>query len=182
MMFRRPRRLGMRRAIARNIRRQFFTEADQLSAAGQPEQAARQFADMAVQMEREGKLRQAANLHTQAAHRWLDAVNSTNAMQEAQSAQALFTKTGMAQRAMEFKARFSAHLKQQGLQAEADQVENMAIPQSALPDNPDLSPKQRRLPATCPQCGAPVHSNEVVWLDDASAECDFCGSTILTLN
>jgi hypothetical protein len=35
-----------------------------------------------------------------------------------------------------------------------------------------------RLPAACPQCNAPLRSNEVDWIDAISAGCPYCGSTL----
>jgi hypothetical protein len=34
------------------------------------------------------------------------------------------------------------------------------------------------LPTHCPGCGAPVRPDEVDWLDDVTAECEFCGSPV----
>ena len=34
------------------------------------------------------------------------------------------------------------------------------------------------LPTKCPSCGAAVRSNEVKWLDDITAECNYCKSPI----
>ena len=41
------------------------------------------------------------------------------------------------------------------------------------------SPTSRQaLPLKCPSCGAAVHPDEVTWLDESSAECDYCGSVL----
>lgn len=34
------------------------------------------------------------------------------------------------------------------------------------------------LPTHCPSCGGPLHSDQVDWVDDLTAECSFCGSPI----
>jgi hypothetical protein len=34
------------------------------------------------------------------------------------------------------------------------------------------------LPLKCPCCGASIRSDEVEWIDDAHAECAYCGSTL----
>jgi D-tyrosyl-tRNA(Tyr) deacylase len=34
------------------------------------------------------------------------------------------------------------------------------------------------LPAKCPACLAPVRADEVEWIDETSAECAFCGTTL----
>ncbi len=33
-----------------------------------------------------------------------------------------------------------------------------------------------RLPATCPQCGAPISAAEVRWTGETTADCPYCGS------
>ncbi len=35
-----------------------------------------------------------------------------------------------------------------------------------------------RLPTRCPSCGAPVDPRDVEWVDEATVECDYCGSLI----
>lgn len=34
------------------------------------------------------------------------------------------------------------------------------------------------LPTNCPNCGAPINSQEVIWIDEYTAECLYCGSPI----
>lgn len=48
------------------------------------------------------------------------------------------------------------------------------------PAPPPASPIRRMdlLPATCPNCGGPVHSGEVKWTSDYSAACSYCGSNL----
>ena len=44
-----------------------------------------------------------------------------------------------------------------------------------------FAPKQlsaHSLPATCPQCGGALRSDEAKWLDAESATCPWCGSTV----
>jgi len=40
------------------------------------------------------------------------------------------------------------------------------------------SPPAARLPGKCPQCGGPLRSDEVDWIDAQSAECPYCGSVV----
>jgi hypothetical protein len=48
-----------------------------------------------------------------------------------------------------------------------------------LPDSPRAGPqKHPSLPLKCPSCGASVIPNQVDWLDEVTAECDFCGSLL----
>jgi hypothetical protein len=47
-----------------------------------------------------------------------------------------------------------------------------------LPGDSPTPASLPRLPVQCPHCGAPVRSNEVDWLDKATAECVYCGGAI----
>jgi hypothetical protein len=38
--------------------------------------------------------------------------------------------------------------------------------------------RKRRLPGKCPQCGGIVHPQEVEWIDESTASCDYCGSIL----
>ncbi|GAB1471854.1 hypothetical protein MASR2M66_27320 [Chloroflexota bacterium] len=77
-------------------------------------------------------------------------------------------------------ARIVGELRERGLNAEADEIETVI--KNNLPGGL-LSPtqafkKQAALPTHCPSCGAAVKPNEVEWLDEHTAECDYCGSPI----
>jgi hypothetical protein len=37
-----------------------------------------------------------------------------------------------------------------------------------------------RLPGQCPSCYAPLHTDEVTWLEPDRAQCTYCGSVVLT--
>lgn len=45
------------------------------------------------------------------------------------------------------------------------------------PDGPEASPS-KRLPVSCPSCGAVVRPDEVEWVDPWTAECAYCGSML----
>lgn len=45
----------------------------------------------------------------------------------------------------------------------------------------DASEPKSALPVQCPNCGAPVRSGEVEWVDDRTAECVFCSGMIRTV-
>ncbi len=74
-----------------------------------------------------------------------------------------------------------AELNQRGLTAEAAEIESLlkgAIPAS-FAAGPVAGPaKPRLLPTSCPGCGGPIRSDEVEWVDEATAECPFCGSAV----
>ena len=74
--------------------------------------------------------------------------------------------------------RVASVLKEQGLKNEASEIE--AWLQNVLPSAPSFDSPIKRpvLPARCPSCGAGVRPDEVEWLDEATAECAYCGSPI----
>jgi len=75
-------------------------------------------------------------------------------------------------------ARVVSELNERGHQHEASEIE--AWLKSTLPDaTPFASGKKRPdLPTHCPSCGGRVRPEEVEWLEDATAECAYCGSPI----
>lgn len=72
-------------------------------------------------------------------------------------------------------------LRHQGLAEEAEQAADYlrgirpATDSGATGGIPRTRP---HLPTHCPACGAPVRPDEVDWLDDVTAECEFCGSPV----
>lgn len=79
--------------------------------------------------------------------------------------------------------RIIAELHDAGLHEEADQLAVFIRGLGAVSDPLSArDPALRRpsLPTHCPDCGAPVRPDEVDWLDDATAECEYCGSPVRT--
>lgn len=73
-------------------------------------------------------------------------------------------------------SRVVSELNERGLQKEAAQIEAWLA--TILPSAPSTDSPLKRpvLPTHCPSCGAAVRPDEVEWLDDATAECAYCGS------
>jgi hypothetical protein len=170
-MFRRPRR-PMRPIPGRipghaSAHQQMLRKAFQTQASDDPAALAKTFSDLAAQATRNGHPRQAANLQARSAHHWLEANNMENAQIQADQAIAAFAALGMEKRLHEFQTHFETHKLQPG------------TPFSSVLDQ-NHSPKTKSLPPNCPQCGAPLRSDEVDWIDNQSAECGFCGSVIKT--
>ena len=71
-------------------------------------------------------------------------------------------------------------LAQQGWAAQSQQVAGWLKAIPALPIIPadETHQKKPALPVKCPSCGASVNPQTVNWLDQVTAECDFCGSSI----
>jgi hypothetical protein len=72
-------------------------------------------------------------------------------------------------------------LHERGLVKEAAEIEvwTMSPEADAVETAVQESPTKRpHLPTHCPSCGAAVRPDEVEWLDEATAECAYCGSPI----
>lgn len=71
-------------------------------------------------------------------------------------------------------------LKMRGLNSEAEEIANLLtenlpkVPSTAQP----AATKRPLLPTHCPSCGAAIKPDEVDWLDELTAECDYCGSPV----
>jgi hypothetical protein len=66
-----------------------------------------------------------------------------------------------------------------GLTAEAAEIAGLlgaSLPKD-LPAEPAPT-KRPILPTHCPSCGGAVKSDEVEWIDEVTAECDYCGSPV----
>jgi len=161
-----------------------INQANQLRASGQSEQAAVLFAQLAAGMENTGHPRRAANFHAQAAHTFADAKEPVRSLKHAQRALDLFLQFQMVRRIPVFYANIIRHMRNKGLTAAASQIEKeyaARVSPFPLPQQPSQSTQAGPhpiLPASCPKCGAPVRSDEIEWIDERSAECIYCGSTL----
>lgn len=192
-MFRRPRRPGIFRSAANASEIDAVQQANQLRAAGRPAEAGAAFARLAQEMEAASHPRRAANLHAQAAHAFADARGEAPALAHAQAALRLFLRFQMTDRAPVFYGNISRKLQSYGLTNALTALQGEFAPQAgptpakAQSGGPQLAPPgeppaaaRGRLPAACPQCGGPVRSDEVDWIDAASAECPYCGAVLQT--
>jgi hypothetical protein len=156
-------------------------QANQLLANGQPGQAAPLFAQLAGQMESSQWPRRAANVHALAAHAFADSRAGQAALVEARSALNLFIQNQMTQRTPRFYANITRKLRNKSMPVAAQSLEQeFGSRIGALPSQPAAAPASRRgsLPTSCPKCGAPVHGRDANWIDDNTAECDYCGVLI----
>jgi hypothetical protein len=179
-MFRNPLRGGANRPVLPPALANQMRLANQLLSEGQPAKAALLFTQLADQTTALGRPRQAGNMHARAAHAWLSAGDQTRALAHARQALTTFINMGMMQRAVRFKTNFTHHLQEMKLEA----VAQAFIKETDLPIQPGAAGgtvAHGQLPTTCPQCGAPLRSDSVDWIDAQSAECDSCGSVVNTI-
>jgi hypothetical protein len=75
--------------------------------------------------------------------------------------------------------RVISELNERGLMKEASEVEAwLKNVSSSAQETPEAKVMRPILPTHCPSCGAAVRPDEVEWLDDLTAECDYCGSLL----
>jgi hypothetical protein len=70
-------------------------------------------------------------------------------------------------------------LEARGLHAEAGEIASLLG--ANLPQELPAEPKTARrpiLPTHCPSCGGAVKPDEIEWIDEITAECDYCGSPL----
>lgn len=160
-------------------------QANRLMANGKAGEAAPLFAQLAAQSEATNNPRRAANLHARAAHAFADSQAGQAALGQARSALNLFIANRMLMRAPMFYSNITRKLGRGGMQIAARSLQQeyggrIGIAAAPAASAPAAAPARHRgsLPTSCPKCGAPVHGAEVNWVDDATAECDYCGALL----
>jgi hypothetical protein len=92
----------------------------------------------------------------------------------------ILASQGRIPRMRAFGQRAIEELKARDLNTEAEEVAsllNANLPKG-IPTETIVPAKRPVLPTHCPSCGAAVRPDEVEWLDDITAECDYCGSPV----
>ena len=172
--FDRPHRSMFGRDIPPLLRR-----ANQLMVTGNFVEAASAYEQLARAAEARNGPR-APFFYTQAGRAQILAGQTVDGIEYLERGLGLFAARGQNGRVFILGNRIIGELNQRGLSKEAKQISDYIT--SLLPDFAAVagsaSAKRPPLPTHCPGCGAPVRSDEVVWLDDMTAECAFCGSPV----
>jgi hypothetical protein len=177
-----------RRSLGRPFRRvqvgsvpPALQRANRLMASGQYAEAAaifEQFANGAIA--RNGP--RAPWFFLQAGMARLLAGASAAGMAHLQQGLSLFAQHGQIQRLYHTGMRILAELKAHGMTAEAQQVEQYlkgCLPAGFEPGSGLPAQKPRPvLPTNCPACGGTLRSDEAEWVDELTAECPYCGSSV----
>ena len=161
-----------------------LSRANRQVASKKPGEAARLFAQLATEMEATDHQRRAANYHALAAHSFVDAQDEKRALVHSQSALNLFFEYQMVRRIGHFYPNIIEKLHTHNmLQAVTTLQEEFGEKIGALPAPAPTteSVNKDRLPAVCSKCGSPIHSAGVIWIDDQSVECIYCGSLLQTV-
>ncbi len=164
---------------------QMLQQANALMAGGQPRQAAALYDELAQMAEARAMPRRAALLHIQAARAWLAAGDGQAAVDRARRGFGAFIALGQGARVARLLPEVTARLRQRGYAQAADELERDLEAQlaragidAAAFTSMGAAVQRGTLPASCPHCGAPLRSDEVEWVDAASAECPYCGMIV----
>lgn len=141
-------------------------------------QAGMIFSGLAREAEYIERRKIAAELHCRAAHCFVDGGAEQTGLSEAQAALRVFTNLGLDERRERFLNNITRKLEARQMTAaigtlrvEFGRARRTAT--EAVEPLPTL-----RLPPSCPQCGGPMRSHEVEWIDPYSAECNYCGGVV----
>jgi hypothetical protein len=180
-MFKRPFRRGMIQA-ANPVVVRAVARANQLLDNGKPADAAEIFSQLAQGGDSRGRPRLGANMHAHAAKAYAQAKNESAALTHSRQALNAFTQLGMAPRAGQFFTNAIGMLRQNGLGEAADSLQKEYGDKLKAASAAGIAPVGRRgrLPAQCPHCAGPARSDEVDWIDEYSAECNYCGGVMRT--
>lgn len=169
--------------LARQIQRQ-LVDANQKMLEGKPSDAAAVFARVSDFAQQNNMPFRAVHLSMQAAQAFLVGGQLTEGLVQFRRAVRLSLMAGDVGRAVRVAHRVLAELTERGysdeaqaLRAEFDaQFSQFGISLAAAPSGSAARPA--RLPAQCPACLGPVRPDEVEWIDEATAECAFCGTPL----
>jgi hypothetical protein len=173
-----PRR-GQRllRRMARSDVSPMVQQANQLIAAGDYQGAADAFKELAQRAESRFPQR-APFLYMAAGNAAILSGQAKIGVAHFKHGLTLFASQGRIHRMRNFGRRAIDELNALNLTAEADEIANLLsgnMPKEISEERPTV-PRRPTLPTHCPSCGAAVRPNEIDWLDEVTAECDYCGS------
>jgi len=172
----------MRRTFRRNRRKAFapnippvLQEANMAFEKGEYGRAAEMFERIARAADARGGLR-APLFHLQAGRARVYAGQTDLGMPSLKRGLELLADNKQFQRLHQAGIRTVTELKERGLGSAATEIESLLS--TILPEAFSAEPAKKHpaLPTHCPSCGAPLRFDEVEWLDEATAECGYCGS------
>lgn len=179
MFRRRPFVRPFRRAVMPTVPPALM-RANELLAAGNYQAAAEAYEQLARGAQTRG-LPHDAQLFLQAGRCRILAGQVPAAMTDLKQGLTLLAQRGNWPRFQNAARRAIADLNQRGLTAETAEIEALlkgALPASFVAEAAAGPAPKRRLPTTCPACGAPLHADEVEWSDEFTAECPYCGGAV----
>ncbi len=164
-------------AQLRPSEQQRLDEANQLYEDGKAGQAAPLFARIAEVLTANRQPQRAANLHAQAAQAYAESNNESAALTQSRSALNIFRKLNVEKRTQYFYTSIRKELTKRGMNQAAETLAKEFAARVSPPAPTALS-AAARLPAHCPQCGAPVRVSDAHEFDIKKVECAYCGTPI----
>jgi hypothetical protein len=177
------------RGLGRGMHGPVVRQALGLLADGHYAEAGELFGQLADRARDNGRPLRSAPLAIQASQAFLQTGDGDRAALRAKQAVQQFVVGRRPGRAVRVLQRMVAALRSRGFNAQADALEQEArtrmaevgLDLASVPPEPVPQPRGH-LPSTCPQCGGPLRTDEVDWIDPASAECPYCGSVVATVS
>ncbi|MCP4141525.1 MAG: hypothetical protein GY755_14785 [Chloroflexi bacterium] len=178
MRKRRP--LGKRRPLRRSGPRRMppaLKHANALMEAGNYAEAGPAFEKIAQRTEARGGAR-AVHFHLRAGRAYILSENIQKGMSHLKHALMVMSAKKHWEPFQRFGQRAIDELKELGLEKEAQEI--TVLLNERLPEKTVFSKTKSRpvLPTQCPNCGAPLRSDEVTWIDQHTAECAFCDNPL----
>jgi hypothetical protein len=157
---------------------QALVQARRQIRAGHYARAGMILSELARGAEALGRPKIAAELHSRAAHCFIDGGAEPSGLVESRAALRVFRNLGLTERYARFLGNILRKLQAHGmtsgigmLRTEFDGAE-VAHPAAPTPA------RSLHLPEACTQCGAPLRGDEVEWVDAYSVECNYCGAVV----
>jgi hypothetical protein len=177
----------MRRRFRRPLRRMFapavpplLRRSNELLASGQFAEAATSLEQLARAAEARGGPR-APVLYIQAGQAEVLAGQPAQGLEFFERGLGLLAARGKMQKLSIVSRRVLGELEQRGLHNEASRLtgylKSLAPEFDASVDGHTRTARTP-LPTHCPGCGAAIRPDEVEWMDEITAECEFCGSPV----
>lgn len=174
---------GGARPLRRMLRRgipPLLVRSNELLATGQFAEGADGLEELARAAEGRGG-RRAANLYLEAGRARVMAGQNAEGVGLLKRGLGLLAASPFQNRLAGAARRIIDELQERGLAEEAEQIAVLVGGLEPETDSLTAGPAALRrppLPTRCPGCGAPVRPDEVDWLDDVTAECEYCGSPV----
>ncbi len=162
--------------------RQELMRANRLMEIGDFKNAAALYEKLAHMVQNLGRVRQAAHLYVQAARARLLGGQVQPVEDLLKQGLSIFAQAGFWGPFERVGNRAVGELQQHNQPQIADDLTKWmqgllkSRPVNAAPEGKISSP--RSLPLKCPSCGANIKPNDVDWIDEQRAECNYCGSIL----
>ncbi|MDR3578149.1 MAG: hypothetical protein P4L50_30145 [Anaerolineaceae bacterium] len=166
-------------------KRSKLEKAHLLVSQRQFEQAARIFADLSEEMEIACHYQHAAIFHTQVAYAFADSQFEEAALSHARTALHLFLQCHLDKRSKAFYTNVIQVLANRNMKVAMNALQTefeVKLGLKSLDSSEYLLIQHGPLPTVCPKCGAPISASDLHWVDETTAECNYCGTSIRSDN